>query len=430
MCEEEPHGTRICTRDPWKRGWRGSNECRRIGWFANVASAIDAATINNKVANFLTYTLNSGATGSAKILANSNTVFVLGNAAGTTYTAYTGIANVPDYEMDSAGEDFAVLTNGDGYAMLVVAASGAGVSVSSDANVVFVSGATTTNYNDSNTYYSWAAMIDGETTDKTVSATAASTVVRGGLYLVDAYDVDGRITNVYDSLTSTRLHDDAIVAHIEGSGNTMVVYSAASDANTGTTVASSYVVNDSTKYYVFDKSNSNSFTEYASLATLETLNTKLYNSGTFTGSLQVCEKSGTDNTLSYVVLTINSTGSAAQFTLNRGQDTTAANLDAASEINAVSTATTANTMNSLTSFTGTGLTIALAPSVQLDQNIAITDVAYSANSSTAVFTPVASTNGGGYVTVTTTGACTTTFIVHAVLNGIEYTYGISVADTD
>ena len=284
------------------------------------AKDVDSLRIRNGNTRFLQFDDN-GTTHAydetSTLIGTANTVFVLAaNGSTTRFGVSTGVANVANYtvteDTSPATGALAVLTDSDGYALMVVAESGTGVSAGDKGDVVFVSNGPTTVYNDGDPFYVWAATVngaikeaDGET-NKTVTTVANSTVGTNTLYLVNSYDTDGYIdVTPFTSANNARLSSGTgtAAATIEDSGN-MIAFRTAGGVvcditqNGGTvTAGASFMIDDDTQYFIYDASDAE--VTSVALAQLETI----ANNSTI-NNFQTAAKSSTDPTLSYVFVTI------------------------------------------------------------------------------------------------------------------------------
>ena len=120
----------------------------------------------------------------SKLYADSKTVFIIrsGNKDDYTYTAYTGIKNVPTIKDAEA----TVLKDGDTAKLVFVTAGSESIS---DGNFIYVAGASETAGNDGEVFYTYNAVVDGKIT------TVDSSKQLNGLYDSVTYDKDGKITS-------------------------------------------------------------------------------------------------------------------------------------------------------------------------------------------------------------------------------------------
>lgn len=127
-------------------------------------------------------TLNTG------LYADSKTVFIVrsGDKDSYTYTAYTGIKNVPTIKDAKA----TTLKVGDTAKLVFVTAGSESIS---DGNFIYVAGASETAGNDGEVFYTYNAVVDGKIT------TVDSSKKLNGLYDSVTYDKDGKITSATEA---------------------------------------------------------------------------------------------------------------------------------------------------------------------------------------------------------------------------------------
>lgn len=146
--------------------------------FSNVIG-VDSKDITIEKGNA---TLNTG------LYADSKTVFIVrsGDKDSYTYTAYTGIKNVPTIKDAKA----TTLKDGDTAKLVFVTAGSESIS---DGNFIYVAGASETAGNDGEVFYTYNAVVDGKIT------TVDSSKKLNGLYDSVTYDKDGKITSATEA---------------------------------------------------------------------------------------------------------------------------------------------------------------------------------------------------------------------------------------
>ena len=129
------------------------------------------------------------------LYADSKTVFIIRSgkdATDYTYTAYTGIKNVPNVNL---GGDAAVLAEGD-TAKLVYVTNGS--TSTDDGSYIYITtkGAVSGVDADGNSFYTYNAVVDGKVTTVDVIGDALTQAKDGGVFKAASYNKDGQITNL------------------------------------------------------------------------------------------------------------------------------------------------------------------------------------------------------------------------------------------
>lgn len=156
---------------------------------ADKDTTVKADTVTGKITS-------GNATLKAGLYADSKTVFIVrsGDAGSYTYTAYTGIKNVPNVTLNSAA-NVLVSKNGD-TAKLVYVTNGA--TSTDDGSYIYITtvGAVSGKDADNNTFYTYNAVVNGKVTTVDVIGTALTQAKDGGVFKSASYNKDGQITNL------------------------------------------------------------------------------------------------------------------------------------------------------------------------------------------------------------------------------------------
>ena len=194
--------------------------------------------------------------------ANSETVFVIGN--GDSYKVYTGIANVPNTDVDADATVLADVTSGT--AEFVYVSDSTAASDSTDK--VYVTGDyTVTLDDDGDKVYSWDVVMDGEVITVTGKSTAFAE--GKGLYSVE---MNGTEVTSDTLVTKTKTVDEA------------------ADGVLALTDGDTYSYNDSTKFITVDGTD---LTE-ASDGTIVTVNDATEESGDRSDVIVVADEDNAD----------------------------------------------------------------------------------------------------------------------------------------
>lgn len=237
--------------------------------------------IDKGVANFF-YT--SGGTHNTDIKGTASTVFVVETSADT-YAAFTGVSNAPNVTAPDNTVKAVVLTDSNGYAIVVFALNGTVTNTVNTSSYIFAGVPATEVYDAAGNYYLYtSAVVNGAV--GTLPAVNDSTVIPGVLQAVTSYDgskvatansaPSGIITPAYD-LTGFTVKDGTLT--------------------TKGTVAS-YIVTDTTKYFLFDVTDYlNPELKAVTADDIAALDGDKY-------ALQAVETSATDKTLLQVYVTV------------------------------------------------------------------------------------------------------------------------------
>ena len=237
----------------------------------------------------------------SKKLANSSTAYILQKGsvdstftAGTTYAAYTGVANTAGYKdgktSDSEKAVAYVLYNSKGYATAVVGINGVqDTSSAVDYTVVYALSGPTTNYvSGGSDFYTYKAIVNGEVVDAYAAKTQLFT--KGQANYVDSFDGD-KAASVVSGGDAARIVKTDSIKGINMKDNTLSLYT---DADK-TTLSKAVVLNSNVQMFVFDtRDNADTVTKVATLNGL---------AGT-TYSVTTVQTSSTDTSISYVFVEI------------------------------------------------------------------------------------------------------------------------------
>lgn len=172
---------------------------------ADKDATVKADTVSSKITS-------GNATLKAGLYADSKTVFIVrsGDAGSYTYTAYTGIKNVPNVTLNS---DANVLKVGD-TAKLVYVTNGA--TSTDDGSYIYITtvGAVSGKDADNNTFYTYNAVVNGKVTTVDVIGTALTQAKDGGVFKSASYNKDGQITNL-----NSADKDKTVVSKADGTDN-------------------------------------------------------------------------------------------------------------------------------------------------------------------------------------------------------------------
>lgn len=174
---------------------------------ADKDTTVKADTVTGKITS-------GNATLKAGLYADSKTVFIVrsGDAGSYTYTAYTGIKNVPNVTLNSAA-NVLVSKNGD-TAKLVYVTNGA--TSTDDGSYIYITtvGAVSGKDADNNTFYTYNAVVNGKVTTVDVIGTALTQAKDGGVFKSASYNKDGQITNL-----NSADKDKTVVSKADGTDN-------------------------------------------------------------------------------------------------------------------------------------------------------------------------------------------------------------------
>lgn len=174
---------------------------------ADKDTTVKADTVTGKITS-------GNATLKAGLYADSKTVFIVrsGDAGSYTYTAYTGIKNVPNVTLNSAA-NVLVSKNGD-TAKLVYVTNGA--TSTDDGSYIYITtvGAVSGKDADNNTFYTYNAVVNGKVTTVDVVGTALTQAKDGGVFKSASYNKDGQITNL-----NSADKDKTVVSKADGTDN-------------------------------------------------------------------------------------------------------------------------------------------------------------------------------------------------------------------
>ena len=234
--------------------------------------------------------------GSFDVKAGAKDQFV----AGTTYAAYTGVANTAGYgdgkytdTSDGASNDSEikgtpatyVLYNNKGYATAVVGVNGVLNTASTvDYTVVYaLSGATTNYVSGGSDFYTYKAIVNGQVIDAYAAKTQLFT--KGSTYYVDSFDGD-KAASVVGNGDEARIVKATGASDIKVNNNTLSFQASGNKA---------YVLNSNVQMFVFDtRDNADTVTK---VATLNGLAGTTYN-------VTTVQTSSTDTSISYVFVEI------------------------------------------------------------------------------------------------------------------------------
>jgi len=191
-------------------------------------------------------TANAGTTWTGTVgayLANSSTVFVIWNAATSTYKSYTGFANVPNTTVctNAATIDVAMNAAGTYAALVVVAGANTSDTTSSSVDYAFVCSGPTYHYDATNPYYRVSAIINGVPSD--LKMPLSNTLVADNTYRILSYSSGGVATADQAGLINGVT---AAVTAMTVSDSTLALYTA------GPVLAGSFVLNSTAKRYVLN----------------------------------------------------------------------------------------------------------------------------------------------------------------------------------
>ncbi|NLT64786.1 MAG: S-layer homology domain-containing protein [Clostridiales bacterium] len=271
-----------------------------FGTIKNASENDEYATITKGKADFLTtYKVTATPPTATEtpqgIIANNATVFLVYNAATSSYKVYTGISNVPNITVCANTAKIDVMLNTNGYASLVVVGNNVTSASTDSGDYIFAIGSPQYVHDAQNPYYLVKAVVNGETKDlKVDEAISKKVVVGAGVFMITAKN--GEVITGAESSGGRIIAADSSMTKLAVSGGTMSVYDNTGDAG-AYKLKNSYVLGSSVKCFVLNTTNKT----FEPVSDPTSLPMMVYGN---TFNLQVVGTTDTNHTATYVFITI------------------------------------------------------------------------------------------------------------------------------